>query len=509
MYRYAKVTNGKKRTKREPRIPKDIIMNAGAIKVQPGQKGRKKRYLRSRDVLDVLEQTGTIKKGEISEGTINSRLRRLGFNKPRVYTRNEEKYVNLAQQVDFSVSDNFGVVKTTGDDALIKRLGKGAANPYKNKPGDTSKSKLWICSNVESYSRLTNMLYIVSPGENLSVAADFLNYCWLREDADLPALKLPDRLEFDGGSIGRSDDFRKNMDLYLDIEVKMKGNKSDREKEHQSQGKVERRFRSLWQSEGLWAWKLEKMGVNEIYLSELNALVREECIKNARKDHPMRRGHSVLNVYEAGLQKRNITYNKGEISRGNRELHTDMEEVLFKRMYRTPDQSGLISINNEYYEIQDKTFVLEKIEVRHDKHRRIMGVATDKDTGEIHEFDIRKFDPDVAPLVTPDPTLRETLARREVNIDYSRMSITEPREGMPDNVKRIGSEAKAAKPRTSFSRPQENNMSFDDARDELCQKLNCTWSQIPETIRDLLQLAYDQKKLTPQTLDDLARAVNL
>jgi hypothetical protein len=459
-------------------------------------------------VIRIGEESGIIKPGDLSRSQLDTRLRELGLNAKRVYTRYEDKLVNEVHMLDFSVSEYFGVESHDGDDWKIVPLGKSAANPYKNKEGDASKMKLWLCSLVDSYSRLTYHMYVVSPGENMKMATEFLDSCYYRNDERLPVFCLPDRIELDQGSVGKSGDFREGMDR-LGIDVVLKANKSDREAKHQSGGKVERRFRSYWQTEVFFAEILRRKEISQMHLHELNLLAYDECVELCEKKHPVRRRHTISQVYNQGLRSRALKYERGEIEVGNEYLNTSLFDVLYKQQYRTVDASGLISIDNIYYEIEDKRFIMEKIEVMTDNDGEMKGRFVDSGTGEEHLFGIHEFDADKAERKAHDPTLKERLSKMDVGVDMDEVSIRRSAQAdQPDNVKSLKPAASDKSATTAFTTRTEKQLTFEEAQEMLCDSTNLTWSEIPDIIKNLLTKAYDSNELTKSTIEEFRKVVN-
>lgn len=507
LWRKINITKGRKTASRDRNVSDDTIMKLCHLKVAAGQSGRAKRYLTDEETIRIAEESGIIKPGTISISWWKHRRGELGWNAPRAYTAYEDEYVNKVQFVDFSVSEYFGVIRNEGDDKLLKVLGKNAANPYKNKP-DESKLKLWLCSMVETYSRTTIFRYIASPGESLSMASEFLNFAWYREDEDLAVLNLPDVLKLDQGPIYKSNDFRNNIEDILDVNVVGTASKSEREAKHQSGGKVERRFRTIWRKESAWGYILERKGINRILLSELNELAYEHCIEAAQRSHPRRRNQSIHKTYIDGIQRRNMLYNQGKIDRPNRALDIDMDYVLWKQITRTPDATGLISIDNELYQVTDRRYDLQKIRVLIGKHG-IKGSAIDPATGQRITFPIHKFDADNAKATKPEETMRQRAAAMDVDADFSKVRLMNTVQEDETPVRPIGLKAKPVAPATEY-KPAETPdlLDYDSARSYLCELLGMKYKDIPHEIRELVELAQTQQKLTRKLVEQFARVVN-
>lgn len=504
IYRKIKITNGKKRSSRDVVIPTELIVRIGQMKAQSFQRGRKGRMLRTDDCIRILEQSGDIEPGTVSRSAVDARLRKMGWNEKRVYHRHEPDHVNQVHMMDFSVSDYAAAVgRISADDYLIQFQGGGFSS-YKNKP-ELGNVKLWLCSVMDTYSRVPIMQYRVSTGENLPMAASFMNYAYGREDNDLPVLYLPDRIEMDRGSIGKSKDFYKNLKDILDIEVRLNSSKSDRHAKHQAGGKIERQFESYWLTENFFSYLLSKKGINEISVSEMNALIRDECIDIAHKTHPTRRDQSRLQAYQTGIQKRTVLYNQAKVAKPNRVFEGDFYNILFKGIQRKADASGMISIDNMYYEIGDKRFVNERIEVIQDSYGEMMGECTDTLTGEIVRFPIWKFDPDNAKPVKPVKNLRQKLAELPDNTNYDNVSVRRYTAGNNCNIRQMPAAEKKHKAQTPFDAAESvRMMGYDDARQYITEVTGKAWPEIPASIQRLVKLAWENNELDEELLDDLA-----
>lgn len=511
IYRKIKITAGEKKVKREVSIPTAIIIKIGQMKAESALRGRKGRMLRTEDCIRILEQSGTIEPGTVSRSTIDRRLREMGWNAERQYTRHEPDYVNQIHIYDFSVSDYVSVAGRIGPHDWNLKLEKSGFSSYKNK-AETGNMKLWLCSMMDTYSRVPIMQYRVSPGESLEMMASFMNYVYSRQDSLLPVPFLPDELHLDQGAIGKSKDFSKRLKDMLDIRVQLSASKSDRHAQHQSGGKIERQFRTYWQTENYFSYVMDKKGISEVSLSALNALLRDECIRIAQRIHPTRREISRMEAYQQGVQRRVQLVNSGELSKGNEVFKGDFFNILYKDIERVVDASGLISLDNVYYEIQDKRFINTKIRVVIDQHGDMMGESADRVTGELFQFRIWKYDPDVAQPKKPAKHLRQQLAQRnDLDVDFSGVSLQRSAEKPEEESNVISMPAKQSDKvaDTPFSqRPIDVMMSYDDAREYIVELTGLPWNEIPTRIKSLLQIALEAKALDEATLQDIASLVS-
>lgn len=512
IYRKIKISEGERKVKREASIPTALIVKIGQMKAESALRGRNARMLRTDDCIRILEQSGTIEPGTVSRSTVDRRLREMGWNAERAYTRHEPDYVNQIHIYDFSVSDYASVAGRLGPHDWNLRLEKAGFSSYKNK-ADNGNMKLWLCSMMDTYSRVPIMQYRVSPGESLEMMASFMNYVYARQDSLLAVPFLPDELHLDQGAIGKSKDFQKRLKDMLDIRVQLSASKSDRHAAHQSAGKIERQFRTYWQTENYFSYLMSKKGINEISLSAINVLLRDECIRISQGIHPTRRELTRAEAYQQGVQRRANMVQSGQIARGNELFKGDFFNILYKDIERTVDASGLISLDNVYYEIADKRYINTKIRVIVDQHGDMMGESADRVTGEIFQFKIWKYDPDVARPKAPKQHLRQKLAKADElgDVDFSAVSLQRSADESADETKIISMPAKQSDKvaETPFSQnPTAEMLSYDDARQYMVELTGLAWSEIPTRIKKLIDIALDAKALDEQTLQDIAALVS-
>ncbi|MDZ7802392.1 hypothetical protein [Thiohalophilus sp.] len=98
---------------------------------------------------------------------------------------------------------------------------------------------------------------------------------------------FPEVLKLDQGATGKNAAFRDGLKKHLGIRVELAAPKNDRLADNQSMGKVERRFRTLWQRFELkLAYKLKKKGVDVITLEDLNVLAHNYATQLLNQAHP-------------------------------------------------------------------------------------------------------------------------------------------------------------------------------------------------------------------------------
>lgn len=247
------------------------------------------------DILERLAEDGKITPPIPSVGTVNRLIRSLvgdpkDDSTPSV--RIEASYPNEAHHLDFSVStmlvagDEPGTVLITGEHTGYKR---------------PRNQRVWLAGLVDSYSRLMWVKYYLVAGESAKLGIDFLREFWSdRHDPLYPFGGIPDKLITDNGSFGSSalaQSLCEGAGVEL-ITIKP-GNK-------RANGKVERRWRWLWESFESW-WTLRKGEI--ITLEEANDELRRWLIKKAYERHPV---YMQLTRMQAWSRIENLRYARGE-----------------------------------------------------------------------------------------------------------------------------------------------------------------------------------------------------
>jgi len=493
LYREIDITAGQKKCEREPEIPTEYINLIAATKTDAGKMGMKKRFLTTEDAIDLLEQTDQIPKGLISVSTADRRMRDLGFAKKRTYERHEDDYVNQVHHIDFSRAEYFDVgINKEGED-IIRVDGRKGTYDYKNKP-KAERKRLWLVGYIDSYSRAYIVRYFASTGENIAMGTEALEFVWQRADSDHPLLHLPETLKFDQGSYGKYLFHHKTFQKETGVRVELAASKSDRFADQQSQGKIERQFRTLWQKFELkTAQILEAKGVKEITLEDLNALVYDYCLELLEKRHPMR------------PQSRGEVYRSGLPFREQRRLDVSIWDILFNEESRKVGADKLISYKGTKYKAPSK-YAYSRIFVQETNDGRIQGQDLDK-----HEtFDLYEFDADNTEASrTHTETYQERMSKVDPELDGSKLRLVGNKGAsiQPHTLPPIEVEQEASTPFADkkVSKPFTD---WDLAKMEICKVFNCSWNELADSAQSIFKRLFDAEQLDKNTIEDLYQEVS-
>ncbi|MDZ7802393.1 hypothetical protein [Thiohalophilus sp.] len=156
------------------------------------------RLLSTEDAIEILEEAGEIPEGEVTVATADRRLREIGYQQPRAYTRHEDEHVNQVHMMDFSRSEYFEVGVSDDDELIVKVDGRRGQWDYKNKP-KSERLRLWVVGYLDTVSRAYLVRYFAATGENMMMTARFLQFAWQREDETHPFKHLPGSAEIRSG----------------------------------------------------------------------------------------------------------------------------------------------------------------------------------------------------------------------------------------------------------------------------------------------------------------------
>lgn len=496
VYAKADVTRGRKKCPRSPEIEPKFIDMVAQLKAEGERMGAQGRELTTEDAIAILEQAGKVEPGLLTVATVNRRLRERGYRQPRAYARHEDEYVNQVHQMDFSRSEYFEVTRMVDGEYMVAVDGRRGTWNYKNKP-KAERLRLWVVSYIDTYSRAQLVRYYAETGENLLMATRFLQFAWQRSDEAHPFNHPPiEVLKLDQGAVGKNAQFRDRLEEHLDIRVELAAAKNDRLAEHQSMGKVERKFRSLWLKELKWATVLKKKGVKEIRLTELNTLAHDWCVARLSAKHPVR-SETIGQVYRTGLRMA-----------PQRTIKTDIFSILYTEDTRTVSATADIQIDNQLYKVPEK-YVLQKVYFYVNADGEMKGSSLDKK----ETFDLVPFDPAAEKgkrLHTP--TYKELSGREELALDGRNLRLTEtPKEDLPANVHTLGAEETEQAPDTPFeAKPREDVFEdWDEAKLYICQCFNgCRWSDLTERTQGMFKDLFDIKRLSRQAVEELAQTAS-
>ena len=484
---YRKISTGDIQREREPEIPQELIVKAGILKASSEKMGANGRQLATEDVISMMEMSGEIEPGSLSQATLDRRLREIGWREQRPYTRHEDNHVNQVHQMDFSRSEYFEVVDFSDGDYLLKVDGRRGSWAYKNKPAP-ERLRLWVVGYVDTWSRASLYRYFAATGENLMMATQFLSFAWQREDPLHPLVHLPEVLKLDQGALGKNSTFRRRLKEHLGVRVEMAAPKNDRLANNQGMGKVERRFRTLWQRFELKnATILEQKNIKTITLSELNALAHDYAVRLLEKDHP-HMGRAVGAIYMGAVRQRK-----------QRRLETDIYSLLYSDQTRTVNAYAEISIDKQIYKVPER-FVMQQIRVYTTPDGLLMGSSMDRKDS----FELQAFDPAMAQgSRTHTPTAKEQAAGQTLQLDGSKLSLAtgngSRESGATGNVVHLPareSQLEAESPFTPKARPIDAFTDWFECRKYICSVHQCRWTDFNEQAQHLYHEMFETGKLT-------------
>ena len=506
-----RISTGSKSSARKPEIPDTIIRKIGKLKADSELMGANGRQLATEDAIEMLEQMDEIQPGTVAPSTADRRLRQMGFNAPRVYTRHEDDYVNQVHMVDFSRSEYFEVIGQENGDYILKVDGRRGQWQYKNKPKE-ERLRLWVVGYIDTYSRAALYRYYASTGENLMMMSQFLRFAWEREDETHPFQHLPlETLKLDQGAIGKSSTFRSRLQEHLGIRIELAAPKNDRHAHNQSMGKVERPFRSLWQRFELKKAKSMSMkGIETITLSDLNSLVHLYSVQRLQRKHP-NRAQSIGHIYQAGLRMHK-----------QRKLKTDIFALLYTENTRVVSATADIQIDNQLYKVPDQ-YVMQKVRFYTTPDGQLKGSSMDRH----HTFDLQMFDPAMetgtrrhAP--TPKEQLKdETLTGKVHNLKITNTNTDDLQESEVPG--RVGSDDAAPKvhhlpaaedrvtsdsPFQAESKPIAAFSDWNRCKRYICKAFDCRWVDLADPTQNLFVETFETGKLTREIIDNLAQTAS-
>tara|TARA_Y100001935_G_scaffold253785_1_gene260969 strand:- start:170800 stop:172437 length:1638 start_codon:yes stop_codon:yes gene_type:complete len=491
IYRMIDVTAGQKKCEREAEIPAEYIDLVAREKVEGGKMGVSKRYLTTDDAIENLEQAGLIPEGLLNRSTVDRRLREAGWNEQRGYERHEDHFVNEVHHFDMSRSEYFDSgINKAGED-IIRVDGRRGSWDYKNKE-KAERKRLWVAGYIDSYSRAYLVRYFHTTGENIQTGTEALEFFWQREDELHPMVYPPQVLKFDQGSIGKYLLHHKTFQRDTGIRIELAASKNDRYADHQSQGKVERSFRTLWQKFELkLARQLQMKGVSEISLEELNALAHHYCTELLKKKHPLR-AQTRGEVYLAGLRMREQII-----------LKTSIWDLLFNETTRRVDAKRELSYKGTLYKAPDEVR-RQRIYVFETNDGRIRGA----DLQRHFEFDLDPVDiNNQTGSREHEATIQERLAKDEFTYDGSGLRLVGKQDEAPKPYTLPPIEHEL-EPETPFTQkePVEVKQYFTDweeAKIYICDVFDCRWSDFEDAAQQVFQSMFETKQLNKAAVNQI------
>jgi hypothetical protein len=489
LYRRINVTNGEKKSHREHEIDQEHIDLIAKIKTEPFTYGVQGRLIATEDAIAIAEESGAVPEGTLHVATVDRRLRESGYKQARMYTRHEEEYVNQVHQMDFSRSEYFEVIERDGE-YMLRVDGRRGVWEYKNKE-KSNRLRLWLVGYIDAKSRAYLARYYPATGENLMMATQFLSFAWNREDEIHPMVHLPKVLKLDQGAIGKSAVFRDSLKKNLDIRVELAAPKNDRLADNQSMGKVERRFRTLWQKFELrLSYILKKKGIQEISLADMNVLVHNYCCQLLSKKHPVLK-QTIGQVYETGLR-----------TRVPRTLQTDIFSLLFAEATRVVNVYSEISIDSELYRVP-RQFIGQKVKFYTNPEGELMGSSLD---GKV-VFELIAIDAENATGERRhEPAFMEESGRSPADIEASGLRIVRPPDSPAIQPHVLPAAEERVEKESPFKRDKKVSKHFtewDQAKMYICEVFDCRWSDIEPKAQDVFVRLFEKDLLDKATINDL------
>lgn len=220
----------------------------------------KNRWYPSDLVLRSAQEKGIIEAGKISPRHYNRLVQQFGLKKPPGFNRFQASYSNELHQFDVSTSEYLEVVKQlpNGDWALKRRLPDRRGKNRRREP-----QRLWVAGLVDDFSGIWVGKYYVARDESVGWMWEFLREAW----HGLYILRgMPKKLYVDNGPFRKSKMTLAHLTYFSEkMEPSIELVKA-RSYNPRARGKIERVWRTLWQS-----FELAFLGINEdIPLSKLN-----------------------------------------------------------------------------------------------------------------------------------------------------------------------------------------------------------------------------------------------
>ena len=206
---------------------------------------------------------------------------------------------------DASRSKHFKVLRRLGGGDYLLEFQSRKAGPYANKPEREQGDRLWVYGFADDCSSLEIDKYMVARGENAEDFLRALDWAMARPAGDLIMRGRPLNLKIDNGPARKS---LLACDAFMRCGIGLPPRKPNHSR---GGGRVERPFRTLWQSfEQTW-WPEARSRLNDgrgklrLHLSELNEALQNYSIEYQHRPHPsisgMTRAQVWLQIAYAGL----------------------------------------------------------------------------------------------------------------------------------------------------------------------------------------------------------------
>lgn len=252
------------------------------------------RELSTHQCIRMLIDRGVPGAEGLNVSTVNRRLEEIGFRRRDPKVRIEAPYANWQWQMDFSRSKYFQMKQwdPARRDWLLRVHGRELH--YKL---DDRRMRTWISSAVDEHSRVEFYRAYAASGESWEIGLDLLHRIFNRDPLDPhPMRHVPERIKTDNGAFIKRKEVRAAFEAAgIEMRKTTPGN-------HDSQGKIEVRFRNIWMDFELPL--AIRMGAGaHMWLSEYNELIAEYSISRLSLEHPLLKQTRGA-VYAASIQAR-------------------------------------------------------------------------------------------------------------------------------------------------------------------------------------------------------------
>jgi hypothetical protein len=208
------------------------------------------------------------------------------------FTEFEREHPRSMYQADFTKSDYLKVV----GDVIVMTNGRWSRTPGED-------NSVWIGGVIDDASRVCYMEYILTPGENAMMTADFLVRAMGRKGG-MPLLQAkPREMYFDRGpgfkTMGPVGVGLKNLQIKHIIGQDFAGTNITNK---QARGKIEALNRHV-KSDFEQSLHMEFGPGHKFTLGDLNGRLHEWCEKQNLREHPRRIGETKWGIFEQGLDE--------------------------------------------------------------------------------------------------------------------------------------------------------------------------------------------------------------
>lgn len=314
--------------------------------------------------------------------TFDSVIRDLGLNSQRRRVeRYQAEYPNEMHHVDASTSNCFYIAKALPDGDFLLKLHKGNKD-YKNKPIPVDGLRPWIYGMTDDHSGVHCCRYVAAKGENAVHNMEFLAWAWWQQPDKCfwgvpshPDKEKRGKIKGDHGPMMESPAAKTFFEACnVDIDPSTPLNKD-------AHGKIERPWRTLWQSFELPFFAISDWKRYEITLSELNSQLIAYSQEYNEKKHRFERTITRRQAWER------ISRHGGVVI-----LPNDALETVSRSVERTVGQDGVFWMDNVGYEVKGLHDAKVRVIVGVFDKRIVVQNIKDGKTYEVEEFVPNKLD---------------------------------------------------------------------------------------------------------------------